>query len=159
MKEINTKNKGFTLIEMLVVVLIIGILAAIALPQYQMAVGKARFSTLKTVTKNIQDAVQRYYLLNSTYEGVTVYNLDIEIPNDIQCTIWTESYDKIRCQKEILGMRMRYYISRETGLPYLCEVVGVNRNDLANKICQNETSNNDTHCVVENGLDTCYVYY
>ena len=62
------KNKlGFTLIEMLVVVLIIGILAGVALPQYQMAVTKAKVASILPIMRRWKDALQEYKLQHGDY--------------------------------------------------------------------------------------------
>ena len=58
------KTRAFTLIEMLVVVLIIGILAGIALPQYRKSVERARLSGVLINIKAIEDSVDRYLLAN-----------------------------------------------------------------------------------------------
>ena len=76
------KNKhAFTLIELLVVVLIIGILASVALPQYQKAVEKARMSEAISNVRAIVRAQQLYFLANGRYALINEMDqLSVEIP-------------------------------------------------------------------------------
>ena len=62
-------KKGFTLIEMLVVVLIIGILATIALPQYQMAVTKSKVASILPLMRRWKDALMEYKLQHGEYQN------------------------------------------------------------------------------------------
>ena len=70
MKKMN--YKGFTLIEVLVVVLIIGILAAVALPQYKKAVEKTKVSEALMNTQIILDSMQRFLLKNGGFPSENV---------------------------------------------------------------------------------------
>ena len=75
------KNRAFTLIELLAVVLIIGILSAIALPQYQRAVTKARVTEAIVTLKAITDAQEVYFLVNNEYTD-DLSELDVQINPD-----------------------------------------------------------------------------
>lgn len=54
----NTAQKGFTLIELMIVVAIIGILAAIAIPQYQNYIAKSQVSRVVGETGNLKTAIE-----------------------------------------------------------------------------------------------------
>lgn len=75
------KAKGFTLLEMLVVSLIIGILAAIALPKYQLAAEKARAAEGITILRSLRDAQFNYFLTHGKYSN-DINDLDISFPGE-----------------------------------------------------------------------------
>ena len=67
----NRKHEGFTLIELMIVVAIIGILAAIALPQYQNYMTKARLVEATTDLDAAKIAVTEVYGSNGSVFPVT----------------------------------------------------------------------------------------
>jgi len=62
-------ERGFTLIELMIVIAIIGILAAIAIPQFSAYRKRSYNSSAQSDVRNIATAQEAYYVDNSTYTG------------------------------------------------------------------------------------------
>ena len=82
MKHRLNQSSGFTLLELLMVVIIVGILAALALPGYIRSVERARTAEATTTLGQIRGAIQRYCVENGGPPAdLTV--LDVDNPNNL----------------------------------------------------------------------------
>ncbi len=69
--RLRTRSQGFTIIELMIVVAIIGLLAGIAVPSYKEYVSKSKRAEAKAALVAAAARLERYYSLNNCYPSAS----------------------------------------------------------------------------------------
>jgi len=77
-RNLYRKKKGFTLVELMVVIIILAVLTAIAVPSYMALRNKARTAAAQSEMRNIATALELYNADKDTYPAVTTWNTDLQ---------------------------------------------------------------------------------
>ncbi|HGO9031461.1 TPA: pilin [Neisseria meningitidis] len=120
----NTLQKGFTLIELMIVIAIVGILAAVALPAYQDYTARAQVSEAILLAEGQKSAVTEYYLnhgiwpANNNSAGVATstdikgkYVEKVEVAKGVI----TATMLSTGVNKEIQGKKLSLWAKRQAG--------------------------------------------
>ncbi|HGG9663883.1 TPA: pilin [Neisseria meningitidis] len=120
----NTLQKGFTLIELMIVIAIVGILAAVALPAYQDYTARAQVSEAILLAEGQKSAVTEYYLNHGIWPGDNTsagvasasdikgkYVEKVEVANGVI----TAEMKSSGVNKEIQGKKLSLWAKRQAG--------------------------------------------
>ncbi|CWT62158.1 pilin PilE [Neisseria meningitidis] len=138
----NTLQKGFTLIELMIVIAIVGILAAVALPAYQDYTARAQVSEAILLAEGQKSAVTEYYLNhgewpgNNTSAGVATstdikgkYVQSVEVKNGVVTATMASS----NVNNEIKGKKLSLWAKRQNGsVKWFCGLPVTRNNAKAN---------------------------
>ncbi|HGG9592240.1 TPA: pilin [Neisseria meningitidis] len=121
----NTLQKGFTLIELMIVIAIVGILAAVALPAYQDYTARAQVSEAILLAEGQKSAVTEYYLnhgewpANNSSAGVASVSTDIKgkyvAGVKVEKGVITAQMASSGVNKEIQGKKLSLWAKRQNG--------------------------------------------
>ncbi|ENV5725243.1 pilin, partial [Neisseria gonorrhoeae] len=121
----NTLQKGFTLIELMIVIAIVGILAAVALPAYQDYTARAQVSEAILLAEGQKSAVTEYYLNHgkwpedNTSAGVASSPTDIKGKYvekvEVAKGVVTATMKSDGVNKEIKGKKLSLWAKRQDG--------------------------------------------
>ena len=111
-------SRAFTLIELLVVVLIIGILTAVAVPQYQKSVWKSEFQRLIPILHAVYKGEQLYFVENGHYTP-DWRELSITLPDGTTVTSNASAYNYTLPN----GMRFASSISTPTPRAFFKDIM------------------------------------
>ncbi|HFC5912466.1 TPA: pilin, partial [Neisseria meningitidis] len=149
----NTLQKGFTLIELMIVIAIVGILAAVALPAYQDYTARAQVSEAILLAEGQKSAVTEYYLnhgewpKNNTSAGVASTPSDIKGKYvekvEVAKGVITATMLSTGVNNEIKGKKLSLWAKRQDGsVKWFCgQPVTRNKaatDDAVNKVTGNE---------------------
>ncbi len=137
-------QKGFTLIEILVVLLIIGVVVSFAIPIYRHVMMQSRFNTLMSLAKSIADAQETYYLHNGAY-APTQDVLDVSYTEDKEHITFAFGDDE----------DFSFTLASRTDVPNVYYVIYQNHsaNFTSNVHCEAKNDDEDAMWLCQEGLD------
>ncbi|HFA3051379.1 TPA: pilin [Neisseria gonorrhoeae] len=148
----NTLQKGFTLIELMIVIAIVGILAAVALPAYQDYTARAQVSEAILLAEGQKSAVTEYYLnhgiwpKDNTSAGVAspASNIKGKYVKSVTVTngVVTAEMASTGVNKEIKDKRLSLWAKRQDGsVKWFCGRPVTRANDANNDDVTDDANN------------------
>ncbi|HEZ5231301.1 TPA: pilin [Neisseria meningitidis] len=161
----NTLQKGFTLIELMIVIAIVGILAAVALPAYQDYTARAQVSEAILLAEGQKSAVTEYYLnhgewpANNSSAGVATSASDIKGKYvqsvEVKNGVITATMLSTGVNKEIQGKKLSLWAKRQAGsVKWFCGLP-VTRNATAKANADDVTADSDKKIDTKHLPSTC----
>ena len=141
------KQKGFTLIELMIVVAVIGILASIAWPSYTESVAKSRRGNAQAEMMSLSSALERYYTQWNHYSDAAVGGADTGAPAATLYTIEAETAQFYTITISAVG-------HADTAQTYTISAVPVGA--MAGDRCQTMTINSAGVKTAAAGQDGCW---